>query len=218
MDRITSLYSRLTKTHFIGIGVTLLLATAICVGVLVTRRSGSSSTLSPSFQHFKEKLAKIDHAVQWVKYNSENVTLTNAFDGGSDEDSSLIYACRAHHKSSITTVSEVIPGTYYPKTQKCKFTYGGKALEKDEFELLTTKDSSALIWLKNSNGEVYNGAITAGLTTTHDELTVARVEIYGFYYSIGKIHDVYKLAYVPDGKTEYPSHDYDVLCLKDFAL
>ncbi|XP_053213056.1 uncharacterized protein LOC128396487 [Panonychus citri] len=215
MDRISSLCSRLTKTHFIGIGVTLLLATAICVGVLVTRRSGSSSTLSPSFQHFKEKLAKIDHAVQWVKYNSDNVSLTNAFDGGNDEDSSLIYACRATHNGYI---SEVIPGTYYPKTKKCKFTYGGESIEKDEFELLTTKDSGALIWLENSNGKVYNGAITAGLANSKDELKVARVDIYGFYYSIGKIHDIYKLAYVPDGKTEYPSHDYDVLCLKDFAL
>ncbi|XP_053213057.1 uncharacterized protein LOC128396488 [Panonychus citri] len=214
MDRISSLCSRLTKTHFIGIGVTLLLATAICVGVLVTRRSDSSSTLSPSFQHFKEKLAKIDHAVQWVKYNSDNVSLTNAFDGGKDGDQTLIYACRANDPY----ISDLLPGTYYPKTKTCKFTYGGKSIERDEFELLTTKDSSALIWLENSNGEVHNGAITAGLTGAKDELYVARADINGFYYSIGKIHDIYKLAYVPDGKVEYSSRDYDVLCLKDFAL
>ncbi|XP_053206609.1 uncharacterized protein LOC128390861 [Panonychus citri] len=215
MNRIICLYSRSSKAHFIGIGVILLLSIVICVGVSVTRLTGSSSTLSPSFQRFKEKLAKIDHSVQWVNYNTINVSLTDVFIGDQDENKDFIYACRVDYNSEI---SEVIPGTYYPKKQRCLFSYGGKTLEKDEFQLLTTKDQSALIWIKRSNDEVYNGAITGGLNAFDEELWIARVNVFGYRYAIGKIYNRYKLAHVPDGYEEYDSQQYDVLCLEDFAL
>ncbi|XP_015792570.1 uncharacterized protein LOC107369158 [Tetranychus urticae] len=202
-------FSQLTRTHMIAIGVTVLLATAICVGVLVSKKSSSSQSSTSLFATYKDKLLQLDHATQWKSYTSETVSLDGAFEAGEDSDGKKIYPCRASYSRDLMS------GTF--KSNACWVTYGGRAYSQSTFELLVTKNPSALLWLPNSNGGAYNGAIVSGMTYTDDELLAARVSFY-YYYAVGKMHDRYASAYVPRGNTEYETKEYEALCAVDYSL
>ncbi|XP_015785564.1 uncharacterized protein LOC107362936 [Tetranychus urticae] len=210
--------SNFTRKKLAFIGTGLLVATAICISVIVGVKSSSSKAPSTtSLTSFTEKMNSMRGEIKWVSYNSDNYSLTDAFAGGTGSNGKTVYVCRAKHLANNRRDYELIPGTFDPTDSLCKVPYGYKANEHREFDLLVTKNPSQLVWEEESNGGLRNGAISGGHTAYDKELYVARFSNSG-YKVLGELYPARKAASGPVGRDETHRQAYQLLCFADFAI
>ncbi|XP_015785536.1 uncharacterized protein LOC107362912 isoform X2 [Tetranychus urticae] len=204
------------RIAFIGIGV--LVATVVCISVIVAVSVKSSSPKSSSISmRYYKRLGSTADAIKWVRYSSQNFSLTDAFAGGTGANGDTVYVCRAEHPSKTSYKDELIPGTFFPSNGSCEVPYDDKANPHSVFDLLITKNPSRLLWANESKGKLQSGTISGGYTAYDEELYISRFRTYG-YTVLGKIHLAHMKASGPVEGYERYSEDYDVLCFVDYEL
>uniref|UniRef100_T1KCU2 Uncharacterized protein n=1 Tax=Tetranychus urticae TaxID=32264 RepID=T1KCU2_TETUR len=207
-----------TKKKVTFIGITVLVATSVCISVIFAVSVKSSSPEVPlALSLFKEKMNLTRDEIKWVSYSSDNYSLTDALAGGTGSDGKTVYVCRA--KRITNNGEEVIPGTFDPNDtfNFCTVTRDKRALSFLSFELLVIKDPSRLVWKAESHGRIKNGAISGGYTASNKILYVTRFKYDGFFVS-GKLDQLDKEASGLAGNDQIKSVNYDVLCVDDYAL
>ncbi|CAL8105443.1 unnamed protein product [Calicophoron daubneyi] len=137
--------------------------------------------------------------VNWVPCNGSNAPPPNAVGMKSG-----IYVIRGRHGG------DTIPGKWVLKNHRAYIPYGGREIEIDNFEVLCIP-KERYCWTKARQGVVPQHAVHAGVTSTGEELYVAKGVI-NDEKCIGKIHPSHKCAYYPWGGKEHRVEKYKVLC------
>lgn len=122
------------------------------------------------------------------------------------------YVAVAYHNGGL------IPGVVMPPNfNVCHIPWGGQAVAKMDFFLLSNPGNVEVVWQAARNGTVPVGALQGGYSETGEPLYIGRFKNSGNYIS-GKVHPSHRVCYVPYWGAETSNATYDVLCLKTVPL
>ncbi|XP_071519403.1 uncharacterized protein [Panulirus ornatus] len=127
--------------------------------------------------------------------------------GGEGPDGE-VYVGMAHHEGGY------ILGMVVPDHGCCYIPFGGDAIPKDEYFVLSNPESVTLSWEPGSKGKVPPGALQGGISEDGERLFIGRVSVDGVV-SVGKVHPSHETCYVPYGGSEHSHKDYEVLCVQN---
>jgi uncharacterized protein (TIGR02145 family) len=101
-------------------------------------------------------IVKSQNTLQWIKINSGNEIPANAVVGGKDGDGSPLFVAHGNYE-----------GNWHPgKTRKdwngANIEYGGNEVTIEEYEVLTSTNSSSLKWSNITAGNIPDNAVKAG--------------------------------------------------------
>ncbi|MDK2413146.1 DUF3421 domain-containing protein [Aphanizomenon sp. 202] len=127
--------------------------------------------------------------------------------GGEGPDGE-VYVGMAHHEGGY------ILGMVVPDHACCYIPFGGDAIPKSEYFVLSNPGSVTISWEPSSKGKVPPGALQGGISEDGEILYIGRVSVDGVV-SVGKVHPSHEVCYVPYGGSEHAHRDYEVLCVRN---
>ncbi|XP_045137604.1 uncharacterized protein LOC123519943 [Portunus trituberculatus] len=173
--------------------------------------SSSSSALSSSDSEAEEINAMEERPIQY-KRPARWVPTTGGYlphrpiSGGEGPDGE-VYVGMARHEDAY------VVGMVVPEHGCCYVPYGGDAIPKQEYFVLSNPASVTLTWEPGSQGNVPPGALQGGMSEDGEMLYIGRVNVDGVV-SIGKVHGSHGVCYVPYGGSEHSHKNYEVLCVR----
>ena len=88
---------------------------------------------------------------------------------------------------------------------------GGDEHAKESYQVLVADANAKYEWISSSNGEVPNGAIQGGHTSSGEPLYIGRI-VHDGVLTTGKIHPSHGVVYVPYASKEHGyGFDYEIL-------
>ncbi|XP_037791125.1 uncharacterized protein LOC119586464 [Penaeus monodon] len=127
--------------------------------------------------------------------------------GGEGPDGE-VYVGMAHHEGGY------ILGMVVPDQGCCYIPFGGEAIAKEEYFVLSNPGTVNISWEPGSKGKVPSGALQGGRSEDGEPLYIGRTSVDGVV-SVGKVHPSHGVCYVPYNGTEHSHRDYEVLCIQD---
>ncbi|XP_047489621.1 uncharacterized protein LOC125039572 [Penaeus chinensis] len=127
--------------------------------------------------------------------------------GGEGPDGE-VYVGMAHHEGGY------ILGMVVPDHGCCYIPFGGDAIPKTEYFVLSNPGSVTITWEPSSKGKCPPGALQGGISEDGEILYIGRVSVDGVV-SVGKVHPSHEVCYVPYGGSEHAHRDYEVLCVRN---
>ncbi|KAK3868116.1 hypothetical protein Pcinc_026468 [Petrolisthes cinctipes] len=130
---------------------------------------------------------------------------------------------RGFHHQQFGTVAAarhnggLIPGVVMPGSTSCLIPWGGQAVAKMDYFVLSNQGGVDLVWQRASNGEVPRGALQGGYSETGEKLYIGRVN-HGRTVLSGKVQPSHRVCYIPYNGQEVHHSSYEVLCLKTVPL
>ncbi|XP_045588699.1 uncharacterized protein [Procambarus clarkii] len=129
--------------------------------------------------------------------------------GGAPASTPLVAAAR--HNGGI------IPGVVMPSSTACHIPWGGQAIAKTEYFVLSNPGGAALVWERASHGSIPQGALQGGHSETGEPLYFGRFNYAGSIIS-GVVQPSHQVCYVPYWGQATSNVTYEVLCLKTVPL
>ncbi|XP_066983196.1 uncharacterized protein [Macrobrachium rosenbergii] len=176
--------------------------------------SSSSSAMSSSdseaedINNLEERPIQYKRPARWVPCKGGYFPL-RPISGGEGPDGE-VYVGLARHEDSY------VIGMVVPDHGVCYVPYGGEAVPKSEYFVLSNPGSVNLTWEPSSGGKVPPGALNGGIDGG-EVLYIGRVLIDGIA-SVGKVHPSHGCVYVPYGGAEHSHRDYEVLCARGLPV
>lgn len=121
-----------------------------------------------------------------------------------------VYVAAAYHNGGL------IPGVV-TANNICLIPFGGGAVSKTDYFLLSNPGNEELVWQSASRGNIPIGALQGGYSETGEPLYIGRYRPNRTFVT-GKVHPSHKVCYVPHMGREISNASYDVLCLKTIPL
>lgn len=135
----------------------------------------------------------------WSAY-SPNLDRSVMVHAGNDSDGSPMYVGRATHSCDL------IPGKLLA-SHRCHVSYNGEEFSKEASEVLI---NNGYTWVHSSDGNVPQGAVVGGRTSSGEVLYVGRASHCGIL-TPGKVHPSHRCLYLPFGWKEHRYTAYEVL-------
>lgn len=125
---------------------------------------------------------------------------------GGEGSEGEVYVGMARHEDAY------LVGMVVPEHGCCYVPYGGDAIPKPEYFVLSNPASVNLTWVAGSHGRVPAGALQGGTSEDGETLFIGRVNVDG-NVSVGKIHPSHGVCYVAYAGAEHSHKNYEVLCV-----
>nr|XP_045596590.1 uncharacterized protein LOC123757179 [Procambarus clarkii] len=173
--------------------------------------SSSSSGLSSSdseaedIDNLEDRPIQYKRPARWVPAKGGYFP-RHPVSGGEGPDGE-VFVGMAHHEGGY------VLGMVVPDHGCCYIPYGGDAIPKSEYFVLSNPASVTLTWEPGSKGNAPPGALQGGVTEDGESLFIGRVSVDGVV-SVGKVQPSHGVCYVPYGGSEHAHKDYEVLCVR----
>lgn len=136
----------------------------------------------------------------------EELVKSFSFHFGTDDNGNNIYAARGYYNGDL------IPAFYCPAKHGVYAPWGFKShFLTSNIEILDIScDDAEYKWVPASEGELPEHALVSGHTSYNEPLYTARA-VHEGRVLYGKLHRMYKMAYMPYGDLEVCNTNYEVL-------
>merc|ERR1711973_392343 len=120
-------------------------------------------------------------------------------------ESETMYVGRASHEDDL------VPGKVHKSHNVLYVPWGGDEHAKESYQVLVADANAKYEWISSSSGEIPNGAIQGGHTSSGEPLYIGRI-VHDGVLTTGKIHPSHGVVYVPYASKEHGyGCDYEIL-------
>eukprot|EP00178_Gracilaria_changii_P005704 TRINITY_DN1951_c0_g1_i1.p1 TRINITY_DN1951_c0_g1~~TRINITY_DN1951_c0_g1_i1.p1 ORF type:complete len:159 (-),score=20.91 TRINITY_DN1951_c0_g1_i1:136-612(-) len=147
-------------------------------------------------------------SLTWVPYSGGD-TPHNMVTGGKRYNNEPLYVCRG----ALNDLT--IPGKFACVANKAYLPYGGDENVVSSCELLTCDKPDLVHWVAATDGQVPDGAITAGFDGDASDFYIGRAEQSDELLP-GRVSKAHKCCFVCTRGKEWSVSQYEVLVVKSF--
>lgn len=139
-------------------------------------------------------------------YGADGATFDNAVSAGEDADGRAMHVVRGSERLELAC------GVLRVGECTAEIPYYKIGSKHDQYEVLVNEGNVPLKWVKESCGNIVDGAIRAGTDRHGESIWAARVKICGHWVA-GKLVESTKRAYGALDGIEYTRKKYEILCV-----